>query len=66
MQMGYCRKIFSIWLRQNGIETEFIDVLQERVPSSVFPKHYYRPDQTTIDKARRLLTELKAKLIETA
>jgi hypothetical protein len=62
MQMKYCRKIFGTWLRQNGIESEFIDVLQGRVPQSVFAKHYYRPDQATIDKARKLITELRAKL----
>ena len=25
MKMGYCRKIFCTWLRQTGIESEFID-----------------------------------------
>jgi intergrase/recombinase len=63
MQMRYCRKIFATWLRQNGIESEFIDVLQGRVPSSIFARHYYRPDQATIDKARRLLAELKTRLV---
>ena len=64
MKMSYCRKIFGTWLRQNGIKTEFIDVLQGRVPSSVFARHYYRPDQATLDKVRRLIAELKTKLIE--
>jgi intergrase/recombinase len=63
MQMKYCRKIFGTWLRQNGIESEFIDVLQGRVPASVFAKHYYRPDHATIDKARKLIAELKTRLL---
>jgi intergrase/recombinase len=63
MQMKYCRKIFGTYLRQNGIESEFIDVLQGRVPQSVFAKHYYRPDQATTDKARTLIAELKTKLL---
>jgi len=60
--MKYCRKIFGTYLRQNGIESEFIDVLQGRVPQSVFAKHYYRPDQATIDKTRKLITELNTRL----
>ncbi|MCI0557706.1 MAG: hypothetical protein MN733_04370 [Nitrososphaera sp.] len=62
MQMKYCRKIFGTYLRQNGIESEFIDVLQGRVPQSVFAKHYYRPDQATPDKAKQLIKELRTKL----
>ncbi len=64
MKMGYCRKIFGTWLRQNGIESEFIDVLQGRVPSSIFAKHYYRPDEATISKARGLIKELQTKLTD--
>jgi len=63
MNMNYCRKIFGTWLRQNGIESEFIDVLQGRVPSSVFARHYYRPDQATLEKARKLVSELRTKLM---
>ena len=63
MNMKYCRKIFGTYLRQNGIESEFIDVLQGRVPQSVFARHYYRPDQATIDKARKLIGELKTRLL---
>jgi intergrase/recombinase len=43
MHMAYCRKIFCTWLRQSGVETEFIDLLQGRVPATVFAKNYYRP-----------------------
>jgi intergrase/recombinase len=42
--MGYCRKIFATFMRQMaGVESEIIDVLQGRSPSTVFAKHYLRP-----------------------
>lgn len=44
MQMGYCRKIFGTYLRINGIEQEVIDLLQGRLPRTVFARHYFRPD----------------------
>ncbi len=44
MHMAYCRKIFATYLRNNGIQVEMIDLLQGRVPKSVFLRHYYRPD----------------------
>jgi intergrase/recombinase len=44
MNMAFCRKIFATHLRNNGIEPEIIDLLQERIPKSVFVRHYFRPD----------------------
>ena len=44
MRMSYCRKIFATYLRTNGIESETIDLLQGRIPKSVFARHYFRPD----------------------
>jgi intergrase/recombinase len=44
MNMAYCRKIFATYLRSNGIEQEIIDLLQGRIPKSVFVRHYFRPD----------------------
>ncbi|MBI3640657.1 MAG: hypothetical protein HY223_10180 [Thaumarchaeota archaeon] len=44
MHMAYCRKIFATHLRNDGIEQEFIDLLQGRTPKSVFSRHYFRPD----------------------
>ena len=43
MQMNYYRKIYASYLRQSGIETEIIDLLQCRVPKSAFARHYFRP-----------------------
>jgi Archaeal phage integrase len=44
MNMAFCRKIFATHLRNNGIEQEIIDLLQGRIPKSVFARHYFRPD----------------------
>ena len=44
MNMAYCRKIFATYLRNKGIEPEIIDLLQGRIPKSVFVRHYFRPD----------------------
>ena len=44
MHMAYCRKIFATYLRNNGIQPEVIDLLQGRVPKSVFLRYYYKPD----------------------
>ncbi len=43
MIMYYCRKVFATHLRNKGIESEIIDLLQGRISSSVFVNHYYRP-----------------------
>ena len=56
--MSYCRKIFATFLRDEGIEPELIDLLQGRIPNSVFVRHYYRPDSTKFDLIREKLTKL--------
>ena len=57
MRMSYCRKIFATYMRINGIESEIIDLLQGRIPKSVFVRHYYRPDPNN-DKIRSILEAL--------
>ena len=42
MHMAFCRKIFATYLRNQGVEQEFIDLLQGRIPKSVFVRHYFR------------------------
>jgi intergrase/recombinase len=45
MNMHYCRKIYSSYLQQySGIESRIIDLLQGRMPNTVFVRHYFRPD----------------------
>ncbi len=59
MHMAYCRKIFATYLRDNGIPSEVIDLLQGRIPKSVFGRHYYRPDfEDYAARVRQLLKDL--------
>ena len=64
MNMYYCRKVFSTYLRNNGIEPEIIDLLQGRIPKSIFLRHYYRPDINEIitKRIRPVLEELTKQL----
>jgi hypothetical protein len=41
--MKYCLKIFASHLRQSEIESDIIDLLQGRVPRTVFCRHYFMP-----------------------
>ena len=65
MNMYYCRKIFATFLRNKGIEPEVIDLLQGRIPKSIFLRHYYRPDINEIitKKIRPVLGELMDELV---
>jgi hypothetical protein len=40
--MNQCRKIFATFLRVKDIEPEIIDLLQDRIPKSIFLRHYHR------------------------
>ena len=59
MNMAYCRKIFASHLRQSGIESEIVNLLQGRIPRTVFARHYFTPTLTYRDKVLRALDELK-------
>lgn len=56
--MSYCRKIFTTLLRNEGVESELIDLLQGRIPNSIFVRHYYRPDASKFDEIRGKLMKL--------
>jgi hypothetical protein len=58
MNVSICRKIFATFLRNQGVEQEMIDLLQGRIPKSVFVRHYYRPDMSKFDDIREKLTKL--------
>ncbi len=59
----YARDVFATYLRDNQIPSEVIDILQGRVPSSIFAKHYYKPDfNQYATKIRDLLIELRAQI----
>ena len=61
--MSYCRKIFATFLRNEGVETELIDLLQGRIANSIFVRHYYRPDSSKFDEIRSKLTKLHSLLL---
>jgi hypothetical protein len=66
MNMHYCRKIYSSYLRQYaGIESEIIDLLQGRISNTVFAKHYFRPNlQQYTEKVLDALDKLKQTIEE--
>jgi intergrase/recombinase len=57
MQLKYCRKIFASYLRQSGIESEIVDLLQGRVGKSVLVNHYLQPGQ---DYRNKILDDVNA------
>jgi intergrase/recombinase len=59
MQMKYCRKIYASHLRQSGIESEIVDLLQGRVPKSVFARHYFTPSLNYRDRVLQALGKLQ-------
>ena len=61
--MSYCRKIFATFLRDEGVESELIDLLQRRIPNSIFVRHYYWPDMSKFDEIREKLTRLHGLIV---
>lgn len=55
---------FACYLVQSGIEYEIIDLLQGRVPKSVFARHYFNPSLEYRDKVSRALDNLKQQIDE--
>jgi intergrase/recombinase len=49
------RKLFATTLRESGISEEVIDLLEGRIPQSIFLRHYYKPD---------LLRSIREKVLE--
>jgi intergrase/recombinase len=62
---NYCRKIFATYLRIQGIEQEVIDLLQGRLPKSIFLRYYYRPELAIYTKIQDQLKILHETLIAT-
>ena len=65
MQMKYCRKIYASYLRQAGIESEIVDLLQGRKPRAVFARHYSRPnadykDRVLLDAVNKLQKKIES------
>jgi hypothetical protein len=62
--MSYCRKIYATFLRNEGIEPEVIDMLQGRIPNSIFVRHYYRPSMERFDEIGIKLNKLYNRIVE--
>ncbi|HEX5904893.1 MAG TPA: integrase [Candidatus Nitrosocosmicus sp.] len=58
LKMSYCRKVFATFLRNEGVEAEIIDLLQGRIPNSIFVRHYYRPPIEKFDQLSKLIDKL--------
>jgi intergrase/recombinase len=57
------RKIWATYMRNHGLESEIVDLLQGRTPKSIFLRHYYRPDmKPLIEKVRENLEEMRKEL----
>jgi hypothetical protein len=59
-----CRKVFATYLRDEGVAPEIIDLLQGRISSSVFVRHYYRPDISKFDEIREKLAKLHGLIVK--
>lgn len=62
--MSYCRKIYATFLRNEGIEPEVIDMLQGRIPNSIFVRHYYRQSMERFDEIGIKLNKLYNRIVE--
>jgi hypothetical protein len=62
LQMKFTRKIFASYLRKSGIESELIDLLQGRVPKSVFARHYFIPTADYKDRVLVAVNKLRKEI----
>ena len=58
MQLNLCRKLFASYLRLNGIASEFVDLLQGRVSTSILTRHYLVPDNSLRDNGLAAVQKL--------
>jgi intergrase/recombinase len=57
------RKLYATTLRENGLSEEVIDLLEGRIPQSIFLRHYYKPD--LLRSIRKKVLEAITPIIET-
>jgi hypothetical protein len=63
LDMRFCRKTFASHLRQyGGIESEIVDLLQDRVPRTIFARHYFTPRLEYRHGVVRALNKLKKEI----
>jgi hypothetical protein len=63
MRMSYCRKIFASYLRSEGIQPEFVDLLQGRVSTSILTRHYLVPDSSLRRDVLSAVDKLRGKIM---
>jgi hypothetical protein len=62
MDMRFCRKVFSSWLRQSEIMPEVVDMLQGRVSPNILTRHYLVPQDGLKDQVLEALEKLKREI----
>jgi hypothetical protein len=62
MRIAYCRKIFASYLRSEGIQPEFVDLLQGRVSQSILTRHYLTPDSSLTPDVLAAVEKLREKI----
>jgi len=64
MKLKYCRKIYASCLKQCGIETEIINMLQGRIGKDIFLRHYYSPNNNYFkDRVLDAVSQLQKEMI---
>ena len=63
MDMRLCRKIFASHLRNEGIQSEVVDLLQGRVSPSILTRHYLVPQNTLKDQVLTAVDKLEKLLL---
>ncbi|HEX6280589.1 MAG TPA: integrase [Nitrososphaera sp.] len=62
MQIKYCRKIFASYLKQHGIDTEIINMLQGRIGKDIFLRHYMTPSSNFKNEVLTAIAELQRQI----
>lgn len=62
MQLKYCRKIYASFLRQQGVQSEIIDMLQGRIGKNIFLRHYLTPSSSYKTEVLQALEKLQQQL----
>jgi intergrase/recombinase len=63
MHIKYCRKIYASWLKQYGIDTEIINMLQGRLGKDIFLRHYMTPNSNFKNDVLAAVNELQKEIM---
>lgn len=63
MHIKYCRKIHASYLKQYGIETEIINMLQGRIGKDIFLRHYMTPNSNFKDRVLAAVSALSSQIL---